>query len=55
MVVFEEEMVNGSEGNVAVVCASAFFPEEVLRLFEGSLQLTVDVSIIDQGSAGILL
>ena len=54
VVIFEEEIVNGSEGNVAVVCASAFIPEEVLRLFEESLRLTVDVSVVDQGSAGII-
>ena len=53
VVVFEQEIVNGSEGNVAVVCASAFFPliQGPFSL-EGPLQLMVDVSIVDQGSAG---
>ena len=45
--------MNGSEGSVAVVCASAFFPESSLGLFEGPLLLTVDISVVDQGSAGI--
>lgn len=54
MVFFEQAVVNGLEGSDAVVCASAIFPELVLEIIEGLVQLTVDVSILDQGIAGIL-
>lgn len=54
MVFFEQAAVNGLEGNDTVVCASAIFPELLLRSTEGLVQLTVDVSILDQGFAGIL-
>ena len=47
-VFFEQEVVNGSEGNVAVVCVTALIPKSI----EGLQQLTVDVSVADQGSAG---
>lgn len=50
IVFFEQETVNGSEGSVAVVCASAFFPQSSLGF---SLLLIVDISVVDQGSAGI--
>ena len=54
-VFFEQQVVNGLEGNDAVVCATAIFPGIVLELFEGPAQLEVDVSILDQGFAGIIL
>ena len=45
---FEQVVVNGSEGNAAVVCVTALIPKSI----EGLQQLTVDVSIADWGSAG---
>ena len=51
MVFFEQEFVNGLEGSDAVVCASVMFPA---MLLEEDVQVAVDVSVIDEGSAGIL-
>ena len=57
MVIFEEEIVSGSEGNFVVVCARAMYPlamyPPIQRFVEGALQLTVDISVVDQGSAGM--
>jgi hypothetical protein len=49
-VFFVRNIVDGLEGNTVVVCASAIFP---VALLEGSAQVAVDVSVLDQGSAGI--
>ena len=49
IVLFEQNIVTGVEGSDVFVCASAIFPEPLL----GPVQLTVDVSILHQGSAGI--
>ena len=52
MVFFEQDVVDGIEGNTAVVCATVVFPRGPLER-QTEAQVIVDVSVLDQGSAGI--
>ena len=50
MVFFERDIVDGLEGSTVDVCAAVVFPGALL---ERQAQVVVDVSVLDQGSAGI--
>ena len=52
MVFFERDVVDGLEGNTAVVCVAVIFPRGRLER-QTEAQVIVDVSVLDQGSAGI--
>ena len=52
---FDQLTANGSEGNIAAVCASAAFPESVQKGYEEVKELlTVDISVLE-GSAGMYI
>ena len=52
MVFFEQDIIDGLEGTTAVVCATVVFPRGPLER-QTEAQVIVDVSVLDQGSAGI--
>ena len=52
MVFFERDVIDGLEGNTALVCVAVIFPRGQLER-QTEAQVIVDVSVLDQGSAGI--
>ena len=53
MVRFDQTIVNGSEGNVAVICVTALFPPSEGRLDMNQEVFTINLSVVGQGSAGM--
>lgn len=51
LVQFEQPVVNGSEGNIAVVCASANFPTNQEKINTSEELFSLDISVVE-GSAG---
>lgn len=53
MVGFDQPVVNGSEGNVAVLCVSALFSSNQSNFNTSEELFTLNLSVVGQGSAGM--